>query len=120
MGNDDILIESQKEWHGTLKAYGIGFLASFILTACSFLLAASKSLAGLPLVILLVLLAIAQAIVQLRFFLHLGQEAKPRWETLVFGFMVLVVLILALGSFWIMYDLNDRLMSNTPMEQSHD
>ena len=32
----------------------------------------------------IVALALLQAIVQLLFFLHVGQEAKPRWETLVF------------------------------------
>jgi cytochrome o ubiquinol oxidase operon protein cyoD len=29
--------------------------------------------------------------------MHLGQEAKPRWESVVFYFMVLVLLIVALG-----------------------
>jgi cytochrome o ubiquinol oxidase operon protein cyoD len=56
--------------------------------------------------------------VQLRFFLHLGQEAKPRWETMIFYFMVLVLLIIALGSLWIMHDLEERVMSN--MEMTHD
>ena len=51
-----------------------------------------------------------QAIVQLIFFLHIGQEAKPHWETVVFCFTVLVLLIIVIGSLWIMYDLDYRLM----------
>ncbi len=108
------LKEARKEWHGTLKAYIIGFITSIILTALSFLLVAAEILSGRTLVITIVGLALTQAIVQLLFFLHVGQEAKPRWETLVFLFMVLILLIIALGTLWIMYDLKDRLMMDMP------
>lgn len=119
MRNDLSLQEIQKEWHGTLKAYCIGFVASLLLTAASFLLVAKKWLIGPTLVYVIVALALTQAIVQLLFFLHVGEEAKPRWETMVFYFMVMVLLIIAIGSLWIMYDLNDRVMGNME-EMNHD
>lgn len=112
MNHDLSLSETKKEWHGTLKSYVIGFFASLILTALSFGLVVSKVLLGQTLIFSLIALAIVQAIVQLLFFLHLGQEERPRWESLIFYFMVLVLIIIALGSLWIMYDLNDRVMVN--------
>lgn len=101
----------QKEWHGTIKSYLVGFSVCLILTLSSFFLVYTKMLGERNLVYTIVSLALLQAIVQLRLFLHVGQEAKPRWETVVFCFMVLVLLIIALGSLWIMNDLNDRLMN---------
>lgn len=107
----DSLREIQKEWHGTFQSYAIGFVSSLLLTATSFFLVSTKLFSEQILVYLLVGLAIIQAIFQLLFFLHLGKEDKPRWESLVFYFMVMVLLIIVLGSLWIMYNLNDRLMS---------
>lgn len=120
MHNELSFKEIKKEYHGTFKAYVIGFFGAIIMTAASFFLVISKALSGRSLVYAIVALAIAQAIFQLRFFLHLGQEAKPRWESLVFYFMVLVLLIVAVGSLWIMNDLNDRAMNNMPQEMKHD
>jgi cytochrome o ubiquinol oxidase subunit IV len=114
------LKEIQKEWHGTLKSYAVGFLLSLLLTGTSFLLVISSPLSGQVLIHTLTGLAIVQAIIQLLFFLHLGQEDKPRWETLVFYFMVLILLIIAIGSLWIMNDLNDRVMSHINKEMAHD
>lgn len=118
------LKEIKKEWHGSLKAYVIGFSASIFLTILSFLLVITKLFSGRLLIYALVLLALTQAILQLRFFLHVGQEAKPRWESLVFYFMVLVLFIIAIGSLWVMNDLNDRVMGDMSAEMnkgmSHD
>ncbi len=115
MSEELSLKEIQKEWHGTLKSYLIGFVLSAILTGVSFLIVIGKLLAGRALVYTIIGMALLQAAVQLLFFLHLGQEAKPRWETLVFLFMVMVLLIIAIGSLWIMSDLNDRVMSGMEM-----
>lgn len=112
--------EMKKEWHGSLKAYIIGFTASILLTAISFLLVITKVIVGPHLAYALVALAIVQAIVQLLFFLHVGQEAKPRWETLIFTFMTLILFIIAIGSLWIMNDLDERVMSNMRVEMPHD
>lgn len=112
MNDDKTLREIKKEWHGSLSDYMIGFFSSILLTAASFILVVSKLMTGPTLVFTIVSLALVQAVIQLLFFLHVGQEPKPRWETVVFFFMILVLLIVAFGSLWIMYDLNDRVMSN--------
>jgi len=110
----------QKEWHGTVKSYLIGFIASFLLTTISFTLVSTHALTGHTLVYTIIGLALTQAILQLLFFLHVGQEPKPRWETIVFFFMVMVLLIIVGGSLWIMNDLNDRVMSEMTEAMSHD
>jgi cytochrome o ubiquinol oxidase operon protein cyoD len=104
----------QKGWPQTLKAYAIGFLGSLLLTALSFSLAALKLFSTQILIIVLVFLALAQAIVQLIYFMHFGKEEHPRWMTLIFWFMVLVILIFVLCTLWIMSDLNHRVMPDMP------
>ncbi len=106
MSHEPSLKQIQKEWHGTGTAYIIGFTASLILTSLSFLLVAK----GLVTEKVLIVLGIIQAAIQLRYFLHLGQEPKPRWETVIFYFMLLLLIIVAIGTLWIMDDLNARMM----------
>lgn len=120
MSTDLSLKEMKNEWHGSLRAYIIGFAVSILLTVISFSLVAAKLLSGQLLIHTIVILALVQAVIQLLFFLHVGQEAKPRWETLVFYFMMLVLFIVVIGSLWIMYDLNDRVMFDMTKEMPHD
>lgn len=124
MSHELTLKEIKKEWHGTLKAYVIGFIASIALTVASFSLVLTKTLSGQELIFAILGLAFVQAIVQVLFFLHVGQEAKPRWETLIFIFMVIMLAIIVIGTLWVMNDLNARVMldmpTNMPMEMTHD
>jgi cytochrome o ubiquinol oxidase operon protein cyoD len=120
MSTDLSLKEIQKEWHGSLKAYVIGFFASLILTLISFSLVYTQWISGYTLIYTLIGLGVVQAIVQLIFFLHVGQEDKPRWETFTFAFMVLVLLIIIIGSLWIMNDLDHRVMPDMAKEMAHD
>lgn len=111
MSTELSLNEIKKEWHGSLKSYVIGFIASLLLTLVSFSLVITKAISGAYLIYAILGLALIQAVCQLLFFLHVGTEDKPRWESMVFYFMILVLFIIVLGSLWIMYDLNDRVMS---------
>lgn len=115
MSSELSLKETQKEWHGSLKSYLIGFAFSVLCTTLSFAIVLSNFFTQLTTIWSITDLAILQAIIQLLFFLHVGQEAKPRWETLLFYFMVLVLVIIVLGSLWIMFDLNYRVMGDMQM-----
>lgn len=117
MSHDLNLKETKKEWHGTLRAYLIGFSLSLILTSASFYLVISKMLSRQVLMYALIGLAAFQAVVQAIFFLHVGKEEKPRWETVAFFFTIMVVLIILLGTLWIMHDLDQRVM---PHMGTHD
>ena len=101
---------------GTRKSYVIGFVSSVILTLAAYVAATNHILSGKALMAGLLILAIAQFVAQLFFFLHIGREAKPRWRLLVLFMMIIVVLIVVLGSIWIMYNLNYR-MSPKQMNQ---
>jgi cytochrome o ubiquinol oxidase operon protein cyoD len=92
--------------HGTTSSYVAGFILSIILTITPFMVVINHLMTGWMLVFTLVGFAISQLMVQLIFFLHLGRESKPRWNILVFLFAVLVVLILVIGSLWIMNNLD--------------
>ncbi len=118
MQHDLNLNQLKKLWHGTPQAYLIGFILSLLLTLASFSLVHFDVISGYALMGLLALLAVIQAIVQLLFFLHIGQEGPPKWDKLIFYFMVLVILIIVIGSLWIMYDLDARVMPG--MGHKHD
>lgn len=118
MSEERSLKEIQKDWPQTFKLYAIGFIGSLLLTAISFSLTAAKLFSSQILIAVLIFLALVQAFVQLIFFMHMGKEAKPRWMTLVFYFMVLVVAIVVLGSLWIISDLDHRVMPD--MMGAHD
>jgi cytochrome o ubiquinol oxidase subunit IV len=96
---------------GNLRSYSTGFILSLILTFAAYILVVENVFSGWVLFSALVGLAISQLLVQLIFFLHLGSESKPRWNLLVFLFMLLVLIILVFGSLWIMNNLNYHNMS---------
>lgn len=104
----------QKEWHGTIRSYVMGFTTSLVLTAIAFFLVISKTFDGNTLIYTLAALAMIQAYFQLFYFLHLGEEQSPKWESIVFYFMLAILFIIAFGSIWIMNDLNARMMMDMP------
>lgn len=114
------LEQIKKEWHGSFKSYLIGFLLSLALTVTSFLIVIYKPISDEYLVYTILFLGLTQAIIQLIFFLHLGKEEKPRWETWIFLFMVLILVIIVAGTLWIMNDLNERTMSYMTKEMLYE
>lgn len=91
--------------------YAVGFVLSLVLTLTAYAFVVGNILEDWALVYVLVGLALTQAFVQLLFFLHLRQEAEPRWKLLTFDFMLVVVAILVFGSLWIMNNLDYNMMS---------
>lgn len=89
-----------------LRSYVAGFALSILLTAASFIVVSTHVVSSPGLLFIIVLLALTQLIVQLIFFLHLRQESKPRWNLVMFLSTFGLVLILVIGSLWIMNHLN--------------
>jgi cytochrome o ubiquinol oxidase operon protein cyoD len=95
---------------GSFRLYTIGFVASLVTTITAYLLVVSHIQVTADHIMLAITgLALLQFIVQLFFFLHLGNETKPRWKLLVLVCMIMVILILVFGSLWIMDNLNYRM-----------
>jgi cytochrome o ubiquinol oxidase subunit IV len=106
---------------GTPKSYIIGFALSIVLTLAAFFAVVSPASfhlgSGAVLVTILVL-AVVQLVVQMLFFLHLGSGAGARWRMGVFFATLGLVIIVVLGSLWIMNHLNyNMMMSPTQMQQ---
>ena len=89
-----------------LSSYVVGFGLSVLLTLLAFGLVTQHLLAGNAALLAIGGLAILQFAVQVLCFLHLAGELKPRLKLMVFGFMLMVVLILVGGSIWIMNNLS--------------
>jgi cytochrome o ubiquinol oxidase operon protein cyoD len=99
--------------------YTIGLVLAVILTATSFWVANTSLLwpPGVPLG--LAVLAIAQMGVHLVFFLHVTTGPDNTNNVLALAFGVLIVILVAAGSLWIMADLNANLMSSDRMMNQH-
>lgn len=100
-----------------IRSYVIGFILSLSLTLASYTVAVSSQANAVSYSIaVLIGLAIVQIIVQVIYFLHLAREPKPRWNTIAFITMVMVVLFIVVGSIWIMNNLNYNMMHNDKVE----
>jgi len=120
-GNKRAIVSRHDSERRSLYMYVSGFVLSISLTVMAYLMVHYQTLGKWPLVGAIATLAFIQFWVQLVFFLHLGDEAKPRWKLGVFAFMSLIVLIVVVGSLWIMNNLNYRMMApeqtNTYLEK---
>lgn len=90
----------------TKQAYGIGFVASLILTLLAFLLVGTHFIPSPSIYAVLTLLAVTQLVVQTVYFLGLNQSESGRWNLLPYLFTILIIAILVTGSLWIMYNLS--------------
>jgi cytochrome o ubiquinol oxidase operon protein cyoD len=97
-----------------IVSYSIGFLSSIILTVIAYAVVVHDVFTDVwspaMIAIILSVLASMQLVIQLLFFLHLGDEEKPRWKLLSFIFALIILGIVVFGSLWIMFDLNARMM----------
>lgn len=96
--------------HSSLNSYIFGFLSSVVLSLAAYVVAVSDAINNNAAIGIIGGLAIVQCIVQLMIFLHLGREFRPRWKLGVFALMISIVLILVIGSLWIMQNLNYRMI----------
>ncbi len=94
-----------------LKVYLLGFSLCIFLTLAAYFLVSLRFIQGIPLLATILGIGTVQAVVQMVIFLHLGREEDyPRWNFLTFLFMLSVLLIIVLGSIWIMKHLNYNVM----------
>lgn len=94
-----------KEAHGTAKSYVMGFIVSLFLTGQAYYLVVDKTFTGNTLLAMILSLAITQMAVQIYFFLHLGRGPKPLYNVGFFGGTIAIILIVVVGSIFIMNNL---------------
>jgi cytochrome o ubiquinol oxidase operon protein cyoD len=88
-----------------VSSYLIGFVLALALTATSFYVASTHLLWGPGIPVGLVVLAIAQMGVHLVFFLHITSGPDNTNNVLALAFGVLIVLLIMVGTLWIMSNL---------------
>ena len=107
-----------RESSGAL-VYTIGLLLAVGLTATSFLVANTDLLWGPGVPLGLVVLAVAQMGIHLVFFLHITTGPDNTNNVLALAFGVLTVLLVVVGSLWIMADLNANMMPPPELMNLH-
>lgn len=98
--------------YGTYQSYIVGFALSITFTLLSFYLVAFSGLYPATLYLIVGLLAVAQFLVQVVFFLHLNPRSNTSWNLISFLFTLVMVLVLVIGTMWIMYNLYEKMGMN--------
>jgi cytochrome o ubiquinol oxidase operon protein cyoD len=97
----------------------IGLILAVVLTGISFWVA-NTSLLWAPGVLLgLAVLAIAQMGVHLVFFLHITRGPDSTNNVLALALGILIVILVAAGSIWIMANLNENMMPSPELMNLH-
>ena len=97
-----------------ILGYVVGLALAILITVVSFFIAGTTLVWGPSIPIALVVLAIAQIGVHLVFFLHITTGPDNANNVLALAFGVLIVMLVLIGSLWIMSNLNHNMM---PMDQ---
>lgn len=90
--------------------YVTGFATALGVTLLAFWLVMNEVVRGRGLIAIVMALAVVQLTVQLVFFLHVGEEERPRWNLMALLFMLIILVIIVAGSLWIMNNLNYNMM----------
>lgn len=96
--------------HGSVRGYTIGLLLSVALTMASFAAVMTGSLPTQSAIALIVGLCVAQLLVQLVYFLHLGTGPGQRGNTAIFACTGFLIVIVVAGSLWVMHNANINMM----------
>jgi len=111
--------------HASIHTYIAGFTLSLILTMVAYMFVQSHhgehiAMSNYAVVFTIAGLAIAQLIVQLFFFMHLGKESRPYWNLSVFVFAIGIVGIVVGGSLWIMSNLDYNMSHKMNQHQMNE
>ncbi|NHN87843.1 cytochrome o ubiquinol oxidase subunit IV [Acetobacter conturbans] len=97
--------------HGSAGSYVIGFVLAVILTAAAFMVVMGHSLSPSATLTTIAALAAVQVVVHLVFFLHMNTTSEQAWNNKVFLFTLGFVVILIVGTLFIMGNTAAHMMS---------
>lgn len=101
---------SEANSHGSVKSYLTGFIWSVILTGIPFWMVMTEAFDKGPTYITIVLLAIVQIFVHLKYFLHLNFSEQGKLDTYSFIFAAVIIVMVVVLSVWIIYASNAMMM----------
>lgn len=96
-----------------LKTRIFGYVASLFLTGTSFLIIASPEFFHIDIktaIIIILILAVLQFLVQSVCFIHIWREKGPPWNASIFLTTLSIVITIIFFSIWIMHHLNYNMM----------
>ncbi|SHE91676.1 cytochrome o ubiquinol oxidase subunit IV [Marinomonas polaris] len=101
---------SEAHSHGSVKSYLVGFIWSVILTGIPFWMVMTEAFDKGPTYITIVLLAIVQIFVHLKYFLHLDFSEQGKLDTYSFIFSAVIIVMVVALSVWIIFASNAMMM----------
>ncbi|MDJ0651967.1 MAG: hypothetical protein QNJ27_03040 [Simkaniaceae bacterium] len=104
------MIDTHHGWNASIKPSILGFIFSIICTLTVYPVVTHMHLRHDCLVATVVGIGCVQVVLQLIFFFQIGVESKPKWSLLLLLFTAALVLVVVLGTLWIMYNLDYDLM----------
>jgi len=99
--------------HGSMKTYVVGFGLSVLLTLASFGAVMADVVPQPMRLAAIAILCVAQLLVQLVYFLHMGTSKDQRQNTGVFICTALLIIVTVAGSLWVMHNANVNMMPTT-------
>ncbi|WP_162540021.1 cytochrome o ubiquinol oxidase subunit IV [Entomomonas moraniae] len=110
------MTDHKSSGHGTVSTYIVGFVLAVILTVIPFWMA----MTGTPNFAILVVFAVVQIIVHVVCFLHINSSPAQRWNLMTFVFAVITILIIVIGSVWVMENSMQNMMSDKQYNNMHN
>jgi cytochrome o ubiquinol oxidase subunit IV len=96
--------------HGSLKSYVIGIVLSLLLTLASFGAVMTHAVPRAFGLTAIVVLCVAQLVVQLVYFLHIGTARDQRANTGIFICTAFLISIIVGLSLWVIHNANENMM----------
>lgn len=115
-GNQGDSAPGEGDGHGEnvvadIRGYLVGLLLAALLTVASFVVAGGGIVWGPGIPVALVALAIGQMGVHLVFFLHISTGPDNTNNVLALAFGTLIILLVLIGTLWIMANLDHNMVS---------
>lgn len=115
MSKLEIVDNKNQENHFTIRNYLLGFSLCLFLTLASFFIVVNEIFSGMQAFIVVSTFASLQFLVQVLLFLHVGQEKKPKFNSGIFLYTAMTVIVIVIGTMWIMYNLDYNHSVNNQM-----
>lgn len=92
-----------------LREYCIGGVLALVLTLAAFAVVACSWFTILTQLVVVTILAAVQVVVHFRYFMHIDLRRSHRDELQLILFTALILLLMAGGTIWILWNLNFRM-----------
>ncbi len=105
-----------KHSHGTMNQLMMGFALAVVLTVVPFaLVMAETEISKTVLVGIIMAFAAVQILVHLVYFLHVNTQSEQGWTVAAAVFAVIILVIVLVGSLWVMHNMNVNMMPSHSM-----